>query len=155
MLIEIWERLRGYDKWTQTEVTIKSSKLTDLGFGSYRKDSACRLGLYDQWQTKCEFEWIDVQGNSHTSSFTVSERSPLFQVIEGETIPIRFNPANPDKYYIRELFWHKFSFLVVTIAAFLFSSAIFLGFLAAASNEIWRHFHYTSTTWEPKLKASS
>ena len=141
MLIEIWERLRGYDKWIQTEATIRSSDLKDLGFGSFRKDSARRLGLYDQWQSKSDFCWIDRSGNSHKGSFTVSERSPLFQVIEGETIPIRFNPANPDKYYIRELFWHKSSFLVVTIAAFLFTSAIFLGLLAAASNEIWRHFH--------------
>jgi hypothetical protein len=25
MLIEIWERLRGYDKWIQTEATVQSS----------------------------------------------------------------------------------------------------------------------------------
>jgi hypothetical protein len=29
MLIEIWERLRGYDKWIKTEATVQSSELVD------------------------------------------------------------------------------------------------------------------------------
>jgi hypothetical protein len=141
MLIEIWERLRGYDKWIQSEATIQLSELKDLGFGSFRKDSACRLGLYDQWQSKSDFCWIDKSGISHTGSFTVSERSPLFQVFEGQSIPIRFDPANPDKYYIRELFWHKSTFLIAAVAAFLFNSAIFLAFLTDIFIKIWRHHH--------------
>jgi hypothetical protein len=30
MLIEIWERLRGYDKWVQTEAKIESSNLEEV-----------------------------------------------------------------------------------------------------------------------------
>jgi hypothetical protein len=29
MLIEIWERLRGYDKWIETEAKIESSKVEE------------------------------------------------------------------------------------------------------------------------------
>ena len=141
MLIEIWERLRGYDKWVQTEATVKSSNLTDFGFGSFRRDSACRLGLYDQWQSKSDFYWIDKLGISHTSTFTVSERSPLFQLFEGQTIPIRYDPANPDKYYIRELFWHRATFMAFSMAALLYGCAGLAVMLVIFSIEIWRHFH--------------
>jgi hypothetical protein len=33
MLIEIWENLRGYNKWTPTLATVQSSTLTPLQFG--------------------------------------------------------------------------------------------------------------------------
>jgi len=36
MLIEIWEHLRGYDKWIQTEATIQSSDLAEVDLSDIR-----------------------------------------------------------------------------------------------------------------------
>lgn len=140
MLIEIWERLRGYNKWIQTEATIESSKLEDLGFWSFRKDRSLRLGVYDLWQSKCDIGWTDASGASHTAGYAVSERSPLFQMFEGQTISIRYNPANPDKYYIRELFKHRASFFAFYMTVLLFNSAVLVAMLVTFSIWASRHF---------------
>jgi len=142
MLIEIWERLRGYDKWIQTEATIKSSDLEDLGFGSFRtfrNDKSCRMGLNDQWQSKCLISWTDASGIPRTGSYAVSERSPLFHLYEGKTVSIRYNPACPEKYYLRELFWHKATFRVCAWAVLLFCVAGLAVNLVVYSIGLWRH----------------
>jgi hypothetical protein len=36
MLIELWEHLRGYDKWIQTEATIQSTDLAEVELGDIR-----------------------------------------------------------------------------------------------------------------------
>jgi hypothetical protein len=85
MLIEIWERLRGYDKWTQTEATILSSDLV----GQVSKNV---IG------------WTDVSGKSHTAKYSVFSGSRLYQLYDGQTVTIRYNQANPAEYYFRDLF---------------------------------------------------
>jgi hypothetical protein len=137
MLIEIWERLRGYHKWIETQATIKSCSLEDLGVGPVRGDKSCRLGLYDQWQSKCEISWVDASGTGQTASYAVSERSSLFNLYEGQTVPIRYNPVRSSEYYVRDLFRHRASFILLSVVALLFYGAMVVIF----SLEILRRFH--------------
>jgi uncharacterized protein DUF3592 len=100
MLIELWEKIRGYDKWRPVEAKILSSKLDDVqvlavpdGFG--------RVQTGDEWQSTCGISWTDANGKEHQARFKVSEDSPLFQLYDGQTLEIRYNPENPDQFYQR------------------------------------------------------
>jgi len=92
MLIEMWERLRGYDKWIEAEAEIESSQIS-----TYYD----RQGEHEQ--SSDILKWTDVQGEAHRSAFTVPEDSPLYQNVAGQTIAIRYSPADPGRYYLREL----------------------------------------------------
>ena len=75
--------------------------------------------------------WIDPSGEKHRAGFTVNEASPLFQPIEGSTFPIRYNPADPEGYYHRELSETKaVKFLALVIAV--------IGFIPLALFVIWQ-----------------
>jgi hypothetical protein len=92
MLIEIWERLRGYDKWVEAEAKIESSDIS-----TYYD----RQGEHEQ--SSDILKWTDVQGETHTSAFTVPEDSSLYQNVAGQAIMIRYSSADPGRYYLREL----------------------------------------------------
>jgi hypothetical protein len=101
MLIEIWERLRGLDKWTRTEATIKSSDLKEVEVGSARGTRFSQRDPIVEWQSTCVVAWTDAAGNPHSAAFAVSENSPLFQLYDGQTVTICYNPSRPDQYYLR------------------------------------------------------
>jgi hypothetical protein len=137
MLTENWERLRGYDKWIQTEATILSSELTEPDAGLERNEKRSNLGSPFQWHSTCTIGWTDVSGISHKGSYTVPELSPLFQLYQGQTVPIRYNPACPGEYYLHELCINK---AASTLKRTLFI-AYFAFFLIWFAHELWRHFH--------------
>jgi hypothetical protein len=98
MLIEIWERLRGYNKWIQTEAQFESSKVEESKqFGAYRQQDG------STWASDDVLVWTDRQGQRHGVEFQVPDDSPLYQFVDGETVTIRYNPAKPDQFYLREL----------------------------------------------------
>jgi hypothetical protein len=107
MIVEFWERLRGYDKWIETEATVESAKLID---GLRRTRPAWwRLLLnpdilisFFSWHAQCAMAWTDVSGGRHTTDYEVSEQDPLFQKFEGQKVLIRYNPTRPDDYYVQE-----------------------------------------------------
>jgi hypothetical protein len=92
MLIEIWERLCGYDKWIQREATIKSSRLADV---QVFNSPAAR-----EWRSASTLAWKDEAGQQHTATYEVTDNSSLFQLYEGQTVTIRCNPADPNKFYL-------------------------------------------------------
>jgi hypothetical protein len=92
MLIEMWERLRGYDKWIEAEAEIESSQVS-----TYYD----RQGEHEQ--SSDILKWTDIQGETHRCDFTVPEDSSLYQNVAGQTITIRYSPADPERYYLREL----------------------------------------------------
>ncbi|HEY1578750.1 MAG TPA: DUF3592 domain-containing protein, partial [Terracidiphilus sp.] len=47
--------------------------------------------------------WKDRQGEEHNAEFKVDDESSLYQLVGGECVTIRYNPAQPDQYYYREL----------------------------------------------------
>ena len=98
MLLEYWEQLRGYDKWVQTQATIERSDVT-------KSPVADRSGhvvgyTYDAGDV---IRWTDQNGENQYATFEVEETSPLFQLIDGETVSIRYDPAHPDRFYYRDL----------------------------------------------------
>jgi len=90
MLIELWERMRGYDKWVETEATIESCEV--------RTVEDARVEECDDLMV-----WTDRDGMRHRAEFTAGEGSPLFQLLVGSTVAIRYNPADPEEYYLRDL----------------------------------------------------
>lgn len=98
MLIEIWERLRGYDKWVQTEATIKSSNLEKVKTYDINGNQVGSTTESDD-----VLVWTDKMGQPQSAEFKVPDDSPLYQFIGGETVTIRYNPAKPEEFYYREL----------------------------------------------------
>ena len=87
MLIELWEKLRGYDKWVEAQATVAELKI--------------QKGEID-FKADCKIEW-DGNGKKQTSSFQADEESPLYQLSEGDQFSIRVNPQEPSEFYSAEL----------------------------------------------------
>lgn len=98
MLVELWEKFRGYDRWTDTNARIGP-------LVSHKKASKGRSG---QWVYGYRFErslqWVDQQGQSRNAKFKLPDDSPLFQVRSGELVTIRYDPVKPEHFYFRDLF---------------------------------------------------
>ncbi|MGA9071363.1 MAG: DUF3592 domain-containing protein [Terracidiphilus sp.] len=106
MLIEIWERLRGYDKWIQNEATIKSSETEEAVIGHSRYEDE---PIY-AWQENQELQWKDLSGAERSQSITVGENSPIFKLYEGKSVTIRYNPDSPGNFYVRDELRRKVNF---------------------------------------------
>ncbi len=105
MFIELWERLRGYDKWIETEATIESSELEDNEVA--RVYSRGRSAPIVKSQSVCVVGWTDASGKTHTARYAATEGTPLYQLLDGEKTTIRYNPEDPDQFYIRDLLKSK------------------------------------------------
>ena len=92
MLIELWEKMRGYDKWVETEAFVEESLVTT------HENDAGQYSVSDE-----VLVWADTQSARHRAAFAVGEDSALYQLVEGSTLRIRYNPADPEEFYIREL----------------------------------------------------
>lgn len=123
MLIEIWERLRGYDKWIETQASIESSNLE-------KTPIADRYGnVVDySYASGDMLTWTDHQGEKQYGDFTVPDDSPLYQLVGGETVTIRYDPASPDRFYFRDLLRTKVHTAVKTTLVVLLFLIVFGGF---------------------------
>jgi len=97
MLIELWEKLRGYDKWVETQAKIEQSQMREVrhtnrdGSVSYTYSSSDVL------------TWVDAQGVTRSADINVDDQSPLYQFVGGESVTIRYNPRDPTRFYYRDL----------------------------------------------------
>lgn len=115
MLIELWERLRGYDKWVEAEAKVESS---DVEQTAHRNRDG---SMSYTWASGDQIVWIDSRGGRQCASFQVDDESPLYQLVGGEQIRIRYNPAKPEQYYFRELLQSRIRrFFQLALYAFLF-----------------------------------
>jgi hypothetical protein len=121
MLIELWERLRGYDKWVQTEAKIESSDIERKAH--YGRDGSVNYS----WASGDTITWTDTRGEHQTADFKVDDESPLYQLVSGEKVKIRYNPAIPNHFYYRDLLQSK----VRRFFLLLFFGAIFCAVLGA------------------------
>ena len=129
MLIEIWERLRGYDKWIQTQAKIESSDISKV-------DVVTEFGKVANTYRYAgdKLTWVDTQGNKQYSTFVVDEQSPLYQFIDGESLPIRYDPAHPSRFYNRDLTRNRFQ-VAATVSIFVI---VFFAFVAGL---LWMDYH--------------
>lgn len=91
MWIEFWEKLRGYNKWTETQALVQAAGITR----SEGDD-----------QPACEGEllvWTDQHGKRRSAAFIVPDDCTLYQKVSGDALNIRYNPRNPDRFYLRQL----------------------------------------------------
>ena len=80
MLIELWERLRGYGKWTPAVATVQSTTSSPVGeIGSDKSQRPVALGS----DSICKIRWLDLNQKEHTAEFQAFEESPLYQLFEG------------------------------------------------------------------------
>jgi hypothetical protein len=126
MLIEIWERLRGYDKWIQVEAAIKLSEMEEVVRGHSRYGDE---PIYS-WQEYQELLWKDPSGKKWKKSVTVGENSPIFKLFDGKSVTIRYNPSSPDEFYVREELRRKVN-LIAKIAIGVIAIICVIGTLSA------------------------
>jgi len=96
MLIEVWEKFRGYDKWVNATAMIERSDVEKTPYNNRDGSVSYFYGAGDT------IAWV-ADGTKHYADFNVEEGSPLFQLVGGESVAIRYNPKNPDEFYYRDL----------------------------------------------------
>jgi hypothetical protein len=96
MLIEIWEKLRGYDKWVNAAATIERSDVEETPYNN--RDGSVSY-FYEAGDV---IAWV-ADGTKHFANFNVEEGSQLFQLVGGESVAIRYNPKDPDEFYYPDL----------------------------------------------------
>ncbi len=112
MILELYERLRGYDKWVETQAKIESSDVN-------KTPVANRFGQVVSYRYSAGdiLIWVDSRGEHQYADFNVDENSPLYQILGGESVTIRFDPANPDRFYYRDLLKTRFNSALRTTVA--------------------------------------
>ena len=98
MLIEMWERLRGFDKWVEAEAQIISSEVQERVYTNQMGKTTHYYGSGNV------LTWTDQSGKEQSASFKVPDSSPLYQMVDGQSLRIRYNPKNSTEFYLRELF---------------------------------------------------
>jgi len=131
MLIEFWERLRGYDKWVVTEATVESSTLKKT---EYHDQSG---HVSQTWSSGDVLAWTDRQGGKQYADFNVSEGSALYQLIGGERVEIRYNPKEPGRFYFPELLKSRVRAVVQGIRVALL--LLLFPLLAVVFARVFRH----------------
>jgi hypothetical protein len=111
MLIEILERLRGYDKWIETEARVDYAAKIRKALGKRFQESP------DSRVSGQLLVWKDQYNRTQWGTFITLDTSPLYQLLDGETITIRYNPARPGRYYCRSHFLSWAAFIAKTILA--------------------------------------
>jgi hypothetical protein len=127
VLIEIWERLRGYDKWIETEAKIESSDLSEAEVASFRDRYGNDPKDYE-WESTCWIRWTGADGKEHKNFYEVWEDSPLYQLYDGQSITIRYNPADAEQFYIRGVLKSQ---IVTTLKWKILPAAVVVAFAVA------------------------
>jgi hypothetical protein len=125
MFLELWERLRGYDKWVQTQATIERSDVTTT---TYTTRSDEDLVVHDAGDV---ITWSDPSGEKQYATFDVEEGSPLFQLVGGDSVTIRYDPARPDRFYYRDLLRSRVKSACKAILTFLVIAGLVVAFIWA------------------------
>ena len=129
MFIELWERVRGYDKWVAANAKIESSQVT----GSPIVNRSGQIIDYS-YRAGDVITWSDPTGATHSADFDVNDQSPLYQYIGGESVPIRYDPADPDRFYYRDLLRTRVSSAIRATLTLLVILAVLAGWFLAATS---------------------
>jgi hypothetical protein len=121
MLIELWERLRGYDKWVQTEAKIESSDVEKTPV----TDRYGRVVDY-AYNAGDVITWVDNRGENQYATFDVAEGSKLYQLVDGDSVTIRYDPAQPDRFYYRDLLRYRVKVTVRATVILLAVAALYI-----------------------------
>jgi hypothetical protein len=121
MLIELWEKLRGYDKWVEADAKIDSSDVERTSHVDRGGNVSYTYASGDQ------IVWTDSRGEKQYADFTVDDESPLYQLVGGEKVKIRYNPQRPEQFYFRDLLKSRIRrFFQLTLYTLLFFAVLLL-----------------------------
>ncbi|MGB8099546.1 MAG: DUF3592 domain-containing protein [Terracidiphilus sp.] len=123
MILELYERLRGYDKWVETQAKVESSDVD-------KSPVTNRFGQVVSYRYSAGdiLTWVDSHGENQYANFDVGENSPLYQLLGGESVTIRYDPASPDRFYYRDLLKTRVnSVLRTTLAVLIVLACVILG----------------------------
>jgi hypothetical protein len=124
MLVEVWEWLRGYHKWTEVEAKVQFLK----------EDLTCRDASGKEVQYSSakgdRLIWRDVRGVAHHVDFQLPENSAKYRFADGEAATLRYNPANPEQYYVRKL-------LKIKVHRFFAAAATVITVAAMVIGDVW------------------
>jgi len=104
MLIERWERLRGYDRWPEVKATIEWDRTWGLPMGGevgpqgYVPVSSGTRTLLKQ----VHIRYHDPHGTAHSRSIWLFFGSGVSLLKPGDSFYIRCSPENPKRIYLRE-----------------------------------------------------
>ena len=73
----------------------------------------------------------DSRGEKQYATFDVEEGSPLFQLVGGESVTIRYDPAHPDRFYYRDLLRSRVRSACKAILTILVIAGLVGGFIWA------------------------
>ena len=89
------------DNWIEAQAKVVESRLCAVDLvGKSVRDSRSPAAYSD---AIIRLTWVDQQNTVHSGEVTAPEDSPVFQLIEGESIAIKFNARNPDEFRIEGL----------------------------------------------------
>ena len=138
MMIEIWERMRGYHQWTEAQAVIDSANINKEPI-----QGSSTLFITTSADT---LAWTDQAGRQHSAKFTVPDDSPLFKRAAGETVTIRFNPADPDRFYLRDLLRTQVHAIFVKVLVWTCVALIVIVYILHAMARSYLR-HHTKTLW--------
>lgn len=79
--------------------TVKSSVLARVDLDAERQTANAKKPAIG-WKSNCTISWNDQNGSEHTAMFEAFEESPLYQLVDGDEVGIRFNPLEPAEFYL-------------------------------------------------------
>ena len=123
MLMAIWERLRGYDKWTPAEATVVFVKEEHTYPGKDGKE------LHYSYVTGDRLAWTDAQGEKQSAPLKPAGKDPKYQFAEGEVVSIRYNPANPEQYFFPRLSAMRVRYVISTALTVLAVAIVSVGYV--------------------------
>jgi hypothetical protein len=123
MLMEMWEWLRGYNKWAPAEATVVFVKEEHTYPGSDGKE------LHYSYVTGDRLEWTDAGGEKRSAPLKPAGKDPKYQFAEGETVSIRYDPASPDQYYFRGLDKMRVRYAISTALTVIAVAIVSVGYV--------------------------
>jgi hypothetical protein len=104
MLIELWERFRGVDKWPEVRAVVKSVRSWGLPWiGSGRPDSTPSYVTRSKNDFKSmTIEYRSLDGMVHSRTVWLFSCRLLFSLEPGDDFYVAYSPEDPERIYIRE-----------------------------------------------------
>jgi hypothetical protein len=138
MLIEFWERLRGYQGWNETNAVIESAIVN--------KEPVGERGILFITTSVDTLAWNDQTGQKHSAELKLPDDSPLFHLKAGDAVTIRYNPARPDEFYLRDLLRTRVHGFFLKGVAGICVALIVIFYIVHAMARIYLR-HHTRRLW--------
>lgn len=98
MLIDWWERIRGFSEWSETRAVILS-----LRTWTPPRLRVRRVPPRGSLLKLLTVEYATIDGHIHQKTICILDYCPTISVLEpGDDFPISYSPGNPERIYIRE-----------------------------------------------------